>query len=571
MPVRISIALLIFLAAVSCARQGSPSGGPKDETPPRFLSATPDTLSLNVAENLEEIKINFDEFIVLKDQQNNVVVSPSMGSNVIFQPMGTASRTVRIKLNEPLKPNTTYNINFGNAIADNNEGNVLPGFQYVFSTGDYIDSLEISGKTKIVSERTLPKNLVVGLYPVDSAYSDSIIFTNKPFYVARPTEDGSFKLNYLHPGKYRMIAFNDEVQNLQFDSGKEKIGFIPEPIELDSSQTRDIFLFDQLPAYRAEKAEQKGYGHLVFKFSGQPDSIELEPMDYVFSSSEISYVPRSDSLNFWFNPGTDSITETSKRINFLVRHQNRLDTVSAVYSNLQKYDLKISSKQPLGTAPGRPPKLTANYPIVALDSDFALVTRDSLTIRPELIPDPKDSNSFTVSFPIDLNKKYDVELYPGAVTDFFGKTNDSLKFSFSIRNRNDFGNLRLKLGNPPVHPFFLMLFNDKDELLDEVYTSSTEFEYNYLPPGKYYFKLLVDENENGFWDTGDFFSRRFPEPAWVYPQLIQVRAMWDTDETWLLPGEETDGTQPETDSMPESESSDTGSSQSEDDTGSGEG
>jgi uncharacterized protein (DUF2141 family) len=535
MPLRILFFSVTFLLVLSCARQGSPSGGPKDEIPPRYLSSTPDTLSLNVPIDLNEIKINFDEYIVLKEQQNNVIVSPPLGNTVNFQPIGTASKTLRVKWNESLRENTTYNINFGNAIQDNNEGNVLAGFHFVFSTGDYIDSLMITGSLHLPSERELPKNLLVGLYPVDSAYNDSIVLRSKPFYVARPDEKGSFKLNYLHEGIYQMVAFNDEVQNLQFDPDKEKIGFIDEPVNLTTNQQINISLFSQRPPYKAIKAEQKAYGHLVFKFSGQPEEVEVKPIDMDFTTSKISYVPRSDSLNFWFNPAIDSLGDKSSRIKFLVSHKDESDTISVVYSPGQAHKLRVDSKQKLGFAPDRNVRLTANYPIGELDSAYVFVFKDSIRIQPKLIKHPVHDNDFTVDFPIELNSSYSIEFYPNAITDFFGETNDTLRYNFSVKSRNEYGHLKLSLGNPPKHPFIIRFLTEKGDLLDEQYTTRTEFDYNYLNPGNYYFQIFIDENENGFWDTGDFFSRKFPEPAFVSPELINVRAMWDANETWVLP------------------------------------
>ena len=226
----ILIGLLILTA---CARQGTPTGGPRDETPPRFLNATPDTLSTNVSTDLSEIRIDFDEYLVLKDYTQNIIVSPPLSSTTTFTPVGTPNKSIRIKLNEALAPNTTYNINFGNAIQDHNEGNVLPYFQYVFSTGEYIDSLELNGKVRVPFVREQPKNLMVGLYKIDSTYNDSIILQQKPLYIAKANEKGEFTLNYLKEGKYQLIAFDDEVNNMQYDFGKEKFGFIDEFIDLN--------------------------------------------------------------------------------------------------------------------------------------------------------------------------------------------------------------------------------------------------------------------------------------------------------------------------------------------------
>lgn len=526
---------LITALVFSCARQGTPSGGPKDETPPKYLSSVPDTLSVNVPLTLNEIKINFDEYVILKDYQNNVVVSPSLGNSATFMPVGSPAKSVRVKFSEPLKENTTYNINFGNAIQDNNEGNILSAYQFVFSTGDFLDSLKINGIVSVPSDRKQSKTLIVGLYPFDENYKDSLIMREKPFYVAKPDESGNFKLNYLKPGKYQLVAFDDEVQNMHFDPGKEKIGFVDGVVDLNSNQKIDLELFSQKKNYKALKAEQKEYGHLVFKFEGEPDEVDIKPIDFEFKTASVSYKPKSDSLNFWFNPAIDSIAEKSKRIKFLVTHKDSKDTVSVVYSNNFKRKLKILSDSKLEFSPGRKLKLTASYPIQKLDSAFVKVYRDSLLVKTGLIADEQNKNNFSFDFPVELSSKYKVELLPGALTDIFGEINDSIKYNFNTKTRNDYGHLKLILKHPPEKPYFLKFFNEKGVQLDEQYGRNTEFEYNYLIPGNYYFQILIDENENGFWDTGDFFERKKPEPALIYPGLINVRVMWNTEETWILP------------------------------------
>ncbi len=527
-------ALILF----SCARQGTPSGGPKDVDPPKFLGSSPDTLSLNVPTDLKEIKINFDEYVILKDHTKNIVVSPPFNGSVTYMPIGSPNKSVRIKLEEPLESNTTYNINFGNSLQDNNEGNKLSYFQYVFSTGDYIDSVKITGKASIPDLKKQSENLLVALFKMDSAYTDSVVIRKKPFYVSRLDSTGNFKLNYLRPGKYQMVAFDDEVQNMQFDIGKEKFGFIDHPIELNENQKIDIQLFNQLPPYKVGKADQKGYGHLVFRFSGQPEEVEIEPLDFDFTTSKISYQPKSDSLNFWFQPGVDSITENSKRIHFAVKHEDKIDTISLVYSNSTQHKLSLDRKTKLDYAPTRKVRFTTNYPILNLDSEFVKVLKDTVELPAKFIPDAKDENSFILDFPIELASNYKVEILPNALTDFFGKTNDTIRFDVKTRTRNDYGNLKLTLQNKPSQPFWIQLLNDKDEVLEEKYTTDSEFDFNFLPSGSYYFKILVDENENGFWDTGDFFAKKQPEKAYIYPSTINVRVLWDLDETWVLPSAE---------------------------------
>lgn len=526
--------LIGLIVMISCARQGAPSGGPKDVTPPKFLNSNPDTLSLNVPTNLEEIRINFDEYIVLKDHSQNIITSPPFGINPTYTPVGTPSKYIRIKLNEPLKENTTYNINFGNSIQDHNEGNKLPYFQMVFSTGESIDSLEIKGKVNVPFLRKQPKNLLVGLYRLDDDFNDSLISSQKPFYIAKADEGGNFKLNYLHEGKYQLIAFDDEVQNMQFDCGKEMFGFVDEPIELIENQSHDIQLFKQIDLYKAGKADQKGYGHLVFRFAGEAEEIKIQPLNHEFSTTKTSYKPKSDSLNFWFKPSIDSISDKSKRLTFLTTYKDQIDTISVLYNNNQKHILKLEKFGKLEDAPSRKIKFRLNSPITKLDSSLVEVWKDSIQIPHTLIQDFKSNNEFAVDFKVEQSSNYKITFLPKAILDFFDESNDSLEFVVKTKGRNDLGNLHLKLEGKPNHPFWIQLLNDKDEILEERYSTDSEFEFNFLLSGNYYFKILVDENENGHWDSGDYFTRTQAEKSYIYPTLINVRPLWDMNETWIL-------------------------------------
>ena len=233
---RFSLLMITLITVLSCARQGSPTGGPKDETPPVFINADPDTLATNVDVNIKEAIINFDEYVVLKEYSKNVVVSPSFQIPPIVTPQAMAKKFISIKFQEELLPNTTYSFNFGDAVQDFNENNKLSNFQYVFSTGDFIDSLKIAGRVNSSYDFKLPEKVLVGLYKVNEEYKDSIVLQKKPYYIARVNEKGEYQLNYLAAGKYKLIAFEDKVENVQFDFGKERFAFKNDPIELKENQ-----------------------------------------------------------------------------------------------------------------------------------------------------------------------------------------------------------------------------------------------------------------------------------------------------------------------------------------------
>lgn len=536
---RFSLLMLTILMVISCARQGSPTGGPKDETPPVFLKADPDTLATNVDVNLHEAIINFDEYILLKEYSKNVVVSPSFQIPPIVTPQALAKKYISIKFQEPLLPNTTYSFNFGDAIQDFNENNKLSNFQYVFSTGSFIDSLKVTGRVNSSYDFKLPEKILVGLYKVDSTYKDSIILQKKPYYIARANDKGEYQLNYLASGKYKLIAFEDKVENVMYDYGKERLAFHNEPIELNANQQINLNLFNQKPAYRKPEASFKQEGLIVFKTTGATDDVTITPVGKEFKTAYIQKFPKQDSINFWFNPKVDTIVGKSAKLNFKVQHKDQIDEVSALYSKSnteRKLEFKALNDQKL--APNKPFKIQANAPIKSLDLSKIYVFKDTVSIPFKVSIDTVNAQNLNFAFDKNLDEKFEVNIYPNALTDVLGEKNDTLAYPIKMGTRGDFGHLKLTLQNTPNKPFILQfLKTDKDfTVIEELYNPANKnyFEFNFIEPGEYLFRLLVDENENGKWDTGDYLSGKQPEPIYLYPEPIKIRAMWDATETWVL-------------------------------------
>jgi len=531
--------MLTILMVISCARQGSPTGGPKDETPPVFLKADPDTLATNVDVNLQEATINFDEYILLKEYSKNVVVSPSFQIPPIVTPQALAKKYISIKFQEPLLPNTTYSFNFGDAIQDFNENNKLSNFQYVFSTGSFIDSLKVTGRVNSSYDFKLPEKILVGLYKVDSTYKDSIILQKKPYYIARANDKGEYQLNYLASGKYKLIAFEDKVENVMYDYGKERLAFHNEPIELNANQQINLNLFNQKPAYRKPEASFKQEGLIVFKTTGATDDVTITPVGKEFKTAYIQKFPKQDSINFWFNPKVDTIVGKSAKLNFKVQHKDQIDEISALYSKSnteRKLEFKALNDQKL--APNKPFKVQANAPIKSLDLSKIYVFKDTVSIPFKVSIDTVNAQNLNFAFDKNLDEKFEVNIYPNALTDVLGEKNDTLAYPIKMGTRGDFGHLKLTLQNTPSKPFILQfLKTDKDfTVIEELYNPANKnyFEFNFIEPGEYLFRLLVDENENGKWDTGDYLSGKQPEPIYLYPEPIKIRAMWDATETWVL-------------------------------------
>ena len=203
--------------AFSCANIGNPDGGPYDELPPKFVKSTPQPGSLN--NKRTEISIEFDEFIQLENASEKIVVSPPQ---IQMPEIKVNGKRVEVNLEDTLQPDMTYTIDFADAIVDNNEGNPLNNYTFTFSTGNAIDTMEVSGTVLDASNLEPVKGILVGLH---SNLADSA-FVKKAFErVARTDSRGRFIIRGIAPGTYRVYALQDANQNFLFDQKSEMIAF----------------------------------------------------------------------------------------------------------------------------------------------------------------------------------------------------------------------------------------------------------------------------------------------------------------------------------------------------------
>lgn len=243
-----SFSVLLALGAVAaiaggCASIGNPSGGPRDERPPRFISANPDPGSAGVSNHIGKISIRFDEIVNVKDPMTKVVVSPPSAQIPRVTALG---RGVTVSFPDTLEPNTTYTIDFGNAIEDNNEGNQLQNFAYTFSTGPVVDSLRISGMVATARDLEPLQYKLVGIQRIpdgidDGAYrpivTDSLIFSRRFDRVAKTDERGRFSVEGIAPGRYRIYALDDTNNDFIYSSPTEEMAFMEEVIVPSAEMT----------------------------------------------------------------------------------------------------------------------------------------------------------------------------------------------------------------------------------------------------------------------------------------------------------------------------------------------
>lgn len=233
-PAYILLGIAILVAMLySCANIGSPDGGPYDETPPRVVHSTPENGA--VGANRKKITILFDEYIKLENASEKVVVSPPQTEAPNIRAVGKA---VRIDLYDSLQANTTYTIDFGDAIEDNNEGNPMGQYAFSFSTGQTIDTMEVSGTVLNAQDLEPIKGITVGLQALDSTFHDSLFTTRPLIRVGRTNGSGHFSIKGVKPGRYRAYALQDMDGNFIYNQKSERIAF--DTITLETSCRPDI-------------------------------------------------------------------------------------------------------------------------------------------------------------------------------------------------------------------------------------------------------------------------------------------------------------------------------------------
>lgn len=526
----IPIAFLFILSFADCAKKGTPSGGPRDTIPPVIVRSSPENYTTNFTGS--EIEIRFDEYIKLKEVNKELIISPPMKYTPIITPLST-SKTLRIKILDTLKPNTTYSFNFGNSIVDNNEENKFEYYKYIFSTGSYIDSLKLSGRVKDAQLISPEIPTTVMLYEANEAFTDSIIYSEKPTYITVTKDStGVFELTNLKEGKYLLLALKEKNNDYIFQPQNDKIGFEKELITIPTDSSYTLTLFKETPDYKFVRASQVGKNHIVFGYEGRADSIDIEllsekPEDYI---ATVFKDEKKDTLHYWFKPAieTDSLI-------FKVTNKNFIDTSTVRMRELFKDSLTISALK-TGTFKLKDTfKLRANTPLITFDAaQFQVMAKDSSFVETTVTLNKK-YNWAEVYFPKTEDQTYSINILPGALTDFFEKTNDTIQFNVNTRLESDYGTLNLTLVNVEAFPIIVQILDSKYNKVAEKYlTENKDVFFGALSPDKYFIRIIYDENENRSWDTGSFLNRMQPERIIYYPTQIEVRANWSLNETFIL-------------------------------------
>lgn len=522
--------IFIVFSLTNCAKSGRPTGGEKDETAPILMSATPPNESTEF--DASRIKIYFDEYIKFKDLNKKLIISPPLKNSPDITPVGTASKVIYIKLYDTLKENTTYTINFGNSILDNNEGNMIKSFKYVFSTGKHVDSLKISGDITDAFSRKTDSEILVMLYEIDSTFNDSIIYKEKPTYVTSTLDSTNFELTNLKKGKYLLMALKQPNNNYIYKPKQDKIGFYKEPITLPIDTTFEISIFKEILPFKLVRAIETTKGHIVFAYEGDPSNLTVKLLDSITSPSfkpETVFEQGKDTLSYWFQEiERDSLL-------FEVTNLNFRDTITVKLKSAKKDSLSISRVLSSSTLNPRDTfAIKASIPISKIDvSKIAIFDKDTIAVPFSSSLNPYKNNLY-LNFKQQFDQQYQIKLLPNAIYDAFGNTNDTLSYKLLTKKIEDYGTLNLQVSNV-TSPIIIQIITDKDELIASKQISGDQLvSFKNLPPKEYIARAIFDDNANGIWDTGNYLLKIHPEKIIYFNKALKIRANWDYNETFKL-------------------------------------
>ena len=530
-PTRIIITPVIVILIISgCATIVPPEGGERDETPPQIVQeeSTPNKMTNFVK---EDIKLTFDEWIILEDIFSQVIVSPPLDSRPEIK---LRKKTVIFQFDdsEVLRDSATYTINFGTAVKDLTEKNPAENLRFVFSTGDQIDSLRFEAQIVDAETREPLEDVLVMLYENNA---DSVFSTTKPFYFGRTDELGNCLIENIKEGNFKLTALTDANANYLYDQPNEKISFLDTLVNINSDKPSPIVLdhFTEKLPYRLNESITDQYGAIKLLFNQKPiiDSFEIQSTT---SFETIKLEVSKDTLIYWYNIPEQNDWQ------FIIQADSLLnDTIKVKTPDRQEFldNFKLKPSQranKINFNPFTTFNVIFNHPLKSIDTSYFSFSQDTslITIYPMIKIDSSNSKNLIFEHTWQEGMSYGLEILPGAIEDIFGLQNDTIQIELTAKLEKDYGNINLEINNlDSLNSYIIELITSNNETIHSlIVTEQTSFTNTIekVNPGTYSLKVITDYNANQQWDTGDYLEKRQPEPIFI-KELEQLRANWDLE------------------------------------------
>lgn len=567
---------------ISCANMGQgPQGGPYDFDAPVLIKASPKQNQTNFKGN--KIELVFDENIVVKEANDRIIVTPPQKRMPIVK---SANRKLTVELRDTLKENTTYTVDFTDAIRDNNQDNPLENFSISFSTGDVVDSLTISGRVIQAEDIEPVKGYFVGLH---SNLEDSA-FLKVPFErISKTNDKGEFTIRGVAPGKYHIFALDDKNRDYIYDNPLEAVAFydvILEPMAEAAVRTDTIFadeekklvdsiktvnytrfLPDNIVMKSFTSKERKEYfrnaervvaNKMTLNFGSVTQKPTLEPLnfdssiDWAIHESNISKdsiytvwikdesIMKMDTLyfNMTFNKTdslnnlitvTDSLRVVNRERKDLKKKKKKDEEEKVVLLDIQSnlkssWDIYDNNIEIEFNEPLRDPLKS----LISFQQKKDTIYYDADF---KLEKDSLNPRKYRISRKWNFEEEFKIALDSATVYSIFGLWNGNWEQTFKIKSKDQYSNLAISVhGINDSIPSFMELLDSSGKPLRKARVIDHIALFRNINPGKYFARLILDTNGNNQWDTGDYKNKIQPEKVFYYPTELELKAFWEHQE-----------------------------------------
>ncbi|MCC5931950.1 MAG: Ig-like domain-containing protein [Cyclobacteriaceae bacterium] len=579
--------LILYYIFTSCASVVPPTGGPRDTIPPKMIKSIPQNQSINYAGQV--FYFEFDERIITENLRQKLIITPRIDGSWEEKPSKMGFRLI---FEDPFEENLTYTFNFRDAVKDITEKNPTRDNRFTFSTGDYIDSISISGYITNLLKGDSLKEITVGIYKLDDTVN---IFNGSPYYFTETNEKGKYEISNIKNGIYQVFAFKDANKNLTLQTNMEEFGFLPDTLNLQENvENLNIGLLKvDLRKLNLNNALASG-PYFEINFNKYIKNYYVESDSY---SDTIFYIrakenrsvrvyntfPGIDSLKIHIY-AEDSIGDLVDSTLFMKFRETRRRPDEFQYTVVPTAKSAIDYKMS-GKIQFNKPVRHTNTDSIFIQYDTTKIVRftfdstllwnknftelefhayidknliDSIETQKERIKllETEQKSDTTSSESIDaqeeikeetttprpqrrsasealpktpkLNKG--IQLYLGKAT-FISIENDSSAqngLNYEIIDPEKFGTIKGRISTE-YKSYFIQLVNDKNEVIKELY-AKTQYAFTNVPPGKYRIRILVDNNEDGKWDFGDMRKNIAPESVIFFTETLTVRANWEQQD-----------------------------------------
>lgn len=589
----VAVSVLMLYA---CANPGTPTGGPIDVTPPKVIGSTPTENA--IGNKKTKVIINFDEYVKLDKPNEKVVVSPPQ----LQQPeIKTVGKKISVNLLDSLKPNTTYTIDFSDAIQDNNEGNPMGNYTFTFSTGAAIDTMEVSGNVLNAADLEPIKGILVGLH---SNLNDSA-FVKTPFdRVGRTDSKGHFVIKGVARGKYHIYALADADQNFFFSQKSEQLAFNNDLIipTCNQQMRQDTAWVDSITV---DTIIPKSYIHFMpdniilraFKENNTRQSLKkkerLVPQKFTLTFSApnkdlpkikglnfdekdafiIETDNKKDSITYWLKDSvnykkdtlslalsylyTDSLNNLSPRTDTLNLISKQKTLTKQVVQKKKKKKDEAPKIESLPMQNHIPQEMDVyDYVYFDFEEPIKSINKNAIHLKEKVdslykdIPyqferDSVNMRRYNLYYNWVPEKEYSIEVDSAAFVGQYGLVSQKINQSFKIHALKDYGDIYFNISGNVCPTAFVELLDATGKIVRKMPVRDHRASFYFLAAGKYGARLINDRNGNNIWDTGDYSLKIQPEEVYYYPQIINLKVMWKIEENWNVDSTPLDKQKPE--------------------------